>query len=260
MKIGLEFEGVIRNRQTCEIARWSKIDTESQRRIKKLLYTNRCRESVDPCDRYDALAEVRTPPIVNPTAEKLVTALFTEMELATQSFNANGYDIQWWEQPIPEKLHEEIKQEFADGDPEGKKNKLTYTIKDGLPVKYESEGNLFRGGGLHINISSIPSIYAAGLAIELHRRLLSERGYKFESHYRTNLLYRTRYDGKNSYDYDEPIFEYMSHGFNIRSLKDWQKEFSNYQNKGHSHPPQYAWAVILMRHLTNFINDAGKIK
>ena len=257
MKIGLEFEGVIWSMTTGEITRWSKIDPESRRKIKRLMFS--CRPPVEPCDRYDALAEVRTPPIEYPTAEKLVVALFTEMERASHAFSANGYDIQWWEQLMPNAVHEEIRREFNANDPDGKKEKTTYTIVDGKITRYKSEGNLYRGGGLHINISRIPFIFASGLAIELHRSLLGHRKYNFQSHYRNNLLYRTRYELEDDASTYSEIVEYMSHGFNVETLKDWKQEWANATNSG-SFPEKFIWARTLMSVLHNFVEGTKGIQ
>ena len=260
MKIGLEFEGVIRNYETDQITRWSKISAEDRERIQRLIYTRRPR--VDPCDRYDALAEARTKPIENPTAEKLITALFSEMESTSNAFMTAGYTVQWWEQEIPKALHDEIRGEFNRNDPDGKKNKLTYTIANGMPGQYVSEGNLFRGGGLHINVSSVPYELGVGLAIELHKTLYPYRGYCFQSHYRTNLLFRQRYplNERGNNDMEFPILEYMSHGFNVKTLKDWQARWAHFENQGYGYPPEFQWAKSLMTTLTHFKNAVKAFK
>ena len=266
MKIGLEFEGVIRNFATGEISRWSKIPADARMAIKKQMFVRR--QKVDPCDRYDALAEVRTIPIENPTAEKLITALFTEMEAATYAFVANGYFIQWFEQPIPKELHDEIRHDKVLADPDGKKDKITYTIKDGVVGQYVSEGNLFRGGGLHINISSIPNQFAPGVAINLHGGLQHLRlKEKFQSHYRNNLLYRTK-EGAVCVDYSkflsghqfEPIVEYMSHGFNVQRLEGWQKELAYCVNQGYGFPPKFEWAFFVVKHLQAYFDSLKLFK
>jgi len=265
MKIGLEFEGVIRSYTTGEITRWSKIPDEARMAIKKAMFIRR--KKIEPCDRYDALAEVRTPPIENPTAEKLITALFTEMESATNAFVSNGYFIQWFEQPIPKELHDEIRHDKVLADPDGKKDKITYTIKDGIMTEYRSEGNLFRGGGLHINVSSIPQVFAASVAVGLHGGLrhLREKG-KFQSHYRNNLLFRIKqgdecsYYGKFLERSGEHVVEYMSHGFNVPSLKGWQKELDHSVNKGNDFPPKFEWAWFIARHLQRYFESVKNFK
>lgn len=257
MKIGLEFEGVIRNYTTGEIARWSKIDEESRRKIKRLMFP--LRQAVEPCDRYDALAEVRTPPIEFPTAGKLVDALFTEMEKVSHAFSANGYDIQWWEQPIPTALHEEIRREIGGGDPD-KKEKTTYTVTNGKTVEYNSEGNLYRGGGIHINISRIPHVFAPGLAMELHRALSGYKKYNFQSHYRNTLLYRVKWGDERAYTYGEPIVEYMSHGFNVETLKDWKQEYADEANSGTNKTDKFVWARILMLTIHDWVASTKRIQ
>lgn len=228
MKIGLEFEGVIHDFQNGEIVRWSKIDKTKQHRIKRILYANR--EAVSPCDRYDALAEVRTLPIDNPTPEKLITALFSEMELASHAFSANGYDIHWFEEPIPVELHDEITKEFATGDPEGKKNKFTWVVdQHGTYKQFQGTGNLFRGGGIHINISSIPEMFAHSLVRNIDNHLNFHKEKTFKSHYRINILYRTRY----GFNY-EPVLEYMAHGFNVKTLANWRQDLASYSKYTHS--------------------------
>jgi len=227
MKIGLEFEGVIRDRSTGEIARWSKMSEQTRRRIKTAMFPRK--EALDPCDRYDALAEVRTDPLENPGPKELIWTLFGEMERASIAFNNNGYDIQWWEQELPKALHEEIKADFATDDPEGKKSKCTYSLREnGERYEYKSEGNLFRGGGLHINISHVPFQFSQGLMLHLHNGLKNlKTDYKFQSHYRTNFLYRDRYDDKVKIGKpDICIAEYMSHGFNVPTLSGWRERWA----------------------------------
>ena len=272
MKIGLEFEGVIRNYSTGEITRWSKMPEEAKIGIKKMMFVRR--EKIDPCDRYDALAEVRTPPIENPTEEKLINALFTEIETATNAFVSNGYYIQWFEQPIPQKLHDEILHDFAVGDPDGKKDKYTQTIRNGKVEKFESVGNLFRGGGLHISISSIPAILASALVMDLHNDLRGwHRDGKFQSHYRTNLLYRTRCEyllkpSSPNYGskYDE-VVEYMSHGFNIAEVAGWRKRYAPVssekwylQEYDHAEIAPFIWAKIVIENLKRFYKVCGELR
>lgn len=233
MKIGLEFEGVIINYSTGQISRWSGIPEDVRQRIKKMIYVRR--EQEDPCDGYDALAEVRTLPIPNPTPEILIESLYTQMELATNAFAANGYEIRWYEQNMPDELHEEI-QYSLDNPPDGQYPEKKYTqvlTKDGV-VEYKSVGNRFRGGGLHINISSLPEVFAPSVVAGLDKNLSRQRhDYKFQSHYRNNILFRTRCprDSSGKTDYNEPIVEYMAHGFNVLSMKDWRKDLINMSNK-----------------------------
>lgn len=275
MKIGLEFEGVIHDFQTGNIVRWSKIEKAKQSRIQRILYANR--EAVLPCDRYDALAEVRTVPIENPTPEKLIKALFSEMELASHAFSANGYDIHWFEEPIPVELHDEIRKDFAAGDPDGKKNKWTWTINEHDQQKpFQSEGNLFRGGGIHINISSVPDFFGHLLVKTINNHLGYQKEKSFQSHYRTNILYRTR-QGLNY----EPVVEYMSHGFNVKTLENWRQDLIDFSKRNHSekiygyepHPEwneqrgrrhernlNFAWAWSLFDSLDYFYSQVKGVK
>lgn len=273
MKIGLEFEGVIRDRTTGEIARWSKMPDQIKRRIKTAMFPRK--EALDPCDRYDALAEVRTDPLENPSPKELIWSLFEEMERASIAFNNNGYDIQWWEQELPKALHEEIKADFATDDPEGKKSKSTITLKEnGERCEYKSEGNLFRGGGLHINISHVPFLFCEGLMLHLHNGLkYLKTEYKFQSHYRTNFLYRNRYD--DSVKITEPqicIAEYMSHGFNVPTLSGWRERWMNSEkaerqgsrNMGcgtcYGFDMDMRWAFELLRLATQYFNPPSEMK
>jgi hypothetical protein len=264
MKIGLEFEGVIRNYSTGEITRWPKISDKIRSNIKKIMYVGR--EKVEPIDGYDCLAEVRTTPISNPNPYDLLNALFTEMENASRTFVAHGYYIQWYEQPIPKELHEEIKHDLSFAN-DGKKSKYTQTFKDGQVVQYESEGNLFRGGGLHINISSIPEVLAPGLVMYLDKRLRPETDrYKFQSHYRTNVLFRTRIDlntiTNNTYDH---IVEYMSHGFNVPKLSGWREQYEECKKNTHfgvspANTYHLLWADRLITVIKDFVNATKGIK
>lgn len=215
MKVGLEFEGVIVNYSTGEITRWSKIDEATRARIKKLIYIGRKRE--EPCDGYDALAEVRTEPLLNPTPEVLIEALFTQMELASNAFAANGFEIRWFEQKMPENLHKEIQADL--NNPLTKVKKFTQTFTSNGIEGYSSVGNIYRGGGLHINVSPVDFIFAPSLVWRLHTATAHYRNHcKFQSHYRNNILFRQRYSG------NDPLVEYMTHGFNVLSLKDWRKD------------------------------------
>ena len=263
MKIGLEFEGVIHDFQTGNIVRWSKIEKAKQSRIQRILYANR--EAVLPCDRYDALAEVRTLPIENPTPEKLIKALFSEMELASHAFSANGYDIHWFEEPIPVELHDEIRKDFAADDPDGKKDKFTWTVKDFVATQFQGAGNLFRGGGLHINVSSIPHVFAQMVAENLHGRLSCfNLKSEFQSHYRNNILYRVRQD----YTTNDNIVEYMSHGFNVQSLSNWRTDFSHFcqiddhykRIYGEERDLRFNWAWAMIDQLGQFYKDIKSIK
>lgn len=265
MKIGLEFEGPIVSYATGEICRWSSIPEDVRRRIKKMIYLRRDQE--EPCDGYDALAEVRTPPIPNPTPEVLIEALFTQMEIASHAFAANGYDIHWYEQNIPDSLHNEIQLSLLNPPPgQYKIKKYTQVLtKDGA-VEYKSINNRYRGGGLHINISSLPEIFAPSVVAGLDKCLRSFKiGCKFQSHYRNNILFRTRYpmDCKGSTNYNEPIVEYMAHGFNVISLKDWRKDLEIVSNKtwyGKGRNINHMiWAWDVCCFMSDFFKAVGKL-
>jgi len=265
MKIGLEFEGVIVSYATAEITRWSSIPEDLRRRIKKMIYIRR--EQEDPCDGYDALAEVRTLPIPNPTPEILIEALFLQMEIATHAYAANGYEIRWYEQNIPDDLHNQIQFDL-NNPPAGQYKVKKYTqvlTKDGA-VEYKSTGNRFRGGGLHINISSLPEVFAPSVVAGLDKNLSKLRfNYKFKSHYRNNILFRTRYpvDSSGKTDYNEPIVEYMAHGFNVPSLKDWRKDLQSVSNhtwygKGRN-MDHMIWAWNVCGFMSDFFKAVGKL-
>ena len=270
MKIGLEFEGVIRNYSTGVITRWPKIPKEIRTQIKKMMFPGR--KKIEPVDGYDCLAEVRTEPISNPTPFQLLEALFTEMENATNAFMTHGYYIQWFEQEIPKELHDEIKHDCFLRNPDGKKSKYTQTFKDGQVVEYRSEGNLYRGGGLHINISSIPQLFAPALVMFLDRELRPYTGlYKFQSSYRKNILFRTRNDCTNHiinspedhYKFVDYIVEYMSHGFNIPKIEGWKEIWNECENNhGFFYPFNYHlyWAICLIRSLNLFVDSTKQIR
>jgi hypothetical protein len=272
MKIGLEFEGVIRSSRTGDICRWPKIPEESRKLIKRMIYERR--EKVEPIDGYDCLAEVRTLPLENPSPYELINALFTEMELASKAFFAAGYGIQWFEQEIPKAIHDEVVAGANLRDPDGKKRKPTHTFGDGGIKLYQSEGNYFRGGGLHINISNVPRELAPSLVLHLDDKMYRDRvnaHYKHKSHYRTNLLFRMRAVQRerlktlrvgSSTETWDTICEYMSFGFNVPKLEGWREAFDATQKEtcwGEQDPWVY-WPVRLVSALNEWTTKLKEVR
>lgn len=209
MKIGLEFEGVIIDSQTREITRWKNIPEQKQKNICRLINYGENDAKVLPIDTYDCLAEVRTRPLENVSARDMLYSLFSLIERTNRAYESAGYTILWKEMEIPEKLHTEISCEI-DADP-NKSKKATYTINNNGIESYYSKGNRFRGGGIHVNVSPIPTIIAPAFILELHKIMRAHShkadGKQFQSQYRKNILYRTRIEN------NEAIAEYMSFGF-----------------------------------------------
>jgi len=204
MKIGLEFEGLLL--KDSKVVRWSQIPRDQQFRIKCNM--DMMQSELDPCDYYDCLAEVRTDPIVNPTVHSLLDAWMDQIALANKSFKAEGYDIVWAESAISPAMHSAIVKEIALS---GRPKKDVFTIVDGRVVPYLSRGNLFRGGGLHINVSSVHPDVAVAMALEMHACLYRCIDSDFRSNYRKNMLFRKRQDLVTG----EFIAEYMSMGYNF---------------------------------------------
>jgi hypothetical protein len=260
MKIGLEFEGVIRSSRDGTITRWPNIDERVRNNIKRMMFERR--EKIEPIDNYDCLVEVRTPPMKKPTPKKLIIALFTEMENATKAFRANGYFLQWSEQEIPEALHRTIQEALLHNMEHSKKETLCIT-GTGSSDWVKDDTNLFRGGGIHINVSPVPRIFSSALVMGLHNRLEEyKKPFGFKSHYRTNVLYRARWCES------EAIAEYMSFGFNVARLEGWQDtleilntELKNGKYKYGRIPDTYAhmhWAWTLIQFLEKWFEEVAE--
>lgn len=259
MKIGLEFEGVIRSSKTGGIVRWPHIDEKVRNAIKRMIYEKR--EKVEPIDRYDCLAEVRTAPLLNPSPVDLISALYTELELTTNAFMANGYFIQWFEQEISDELHREI-QASINAD-QNKVKKETYTLTAKGCTRWTSEGNRFRGGGLHINVSPVPRMFSTAFVMSLEQSLAAHRNlFRFQSHYRNNVLFRSRFDA-NDKTFKEPITEYMTFGFNVPQVQGWRETLSKVASSGwyysqrdnHEH---IRWAWALCEDLKRWFSEVEK--
>lgn len=254
MKIGLEFEGVIRSQKTGAITRWPQIDEKVRNTIKRMIYERR--EKVEPIDTYDCLAEVRTLPMLNPSPVDLINALYTEIELATNAFMANGYFIQWFEQEISDELHREI-QHTIETNP-NKIKKDTYTVTSKGCTDWRSEGNRFRGGGLHINVSPVPRAFATSFVMGLNRALFYQYRYRFQSHYRNNILFRTRHDASDK-EFKEPIAEYMTFGFNVTQVQGWRETLARVAgNRGYdsrNNCDHIRWAWPLCDSLKQWFNE-----
>lgn len=206
MKIGLEYEGVIVSWDG-DITRWKSIPENLRSKICKLA------EDEFPCDNYDCLAEARMHvPVENPTVDSLSKAFFDRVSKVDMAFKAYGYSVVWGEQKIPEKIHEEILQEFDLSVKAGvRKKKLTFRISNLGVSDYWSHGNMFRGGGIHINVSHVLPRDATGMALSLRTILQPYQFGRFMSNYRNELLFRFR----SAEDTRESIAEFLSFGWNM---------------------------------------------
>jgi hypothetical protein len=253
MKIGLEYEGVIIKEGV--ITRWSEIPRQSQLIVMDVMRDMGCAAShledvLPPCDRYDCLAEVRTRPLVCPQecamAEDLAKALFREIMGCTAAFATEGYSIYWGENKIPSPVHLRISADLS----LSKNKKVTYGIVDGKvwPVDVcngtlsEDLDHIFRGGGMHINVSPVPRNLVPALALMLHQPMSClMNSDHFKSAYRSQLLFRTREE------LGEPIAEYMSYGMSCHD-KEGHFKFSS------------AWAVVAMQMIREFFDSFISVK
>jgi len=215
MKIGLEYEGVIFDKATSQVTRWSSIPKNKQFRIKQRM--DMMGSEVEPCDGYDCLAEVRTEPLVDPNPETLINALMDAVELAEKAYESEGFHILWDEVMIHPRLHADIKLSLANAT----KKDTQYIGRNGVDC-YSSDGNVFRGAGIHVNVSNVHRHIVPAMALQMHSAL---RGYMadhsshsspFYSNYRQNVLFRTRRDDVTGDD----IGEYMSFGFRLPDERD----------------------------------------
>ena len=254
MKIGLEYEGVIHWQKTGDIVRWSDIPMGVRKTIKRIASFGYSHENIqDPCDNYDCLAEVRTIPMTTLTARDILFTLFTELRRTHEAFKYCGYVINWAEEKIPDDLHKKIQHDLdhPTGD-RPKIKKYTQTIVNGTVRPFVNVGNKYRGGGLHINVSSIPCILIPGFVMRLHESLRQYLDTDFKSHYRTNLLFRHRLDGTDS------IAEYMSFGFNLKNKKStkepvWHQSFDLVRHHFH-------WVELMLGEINEFVKAAKEIK
>ena len=215
MKIGLEFEGVITHNG--HIVRWSKIPENIRNGIKEDMGV-----TMDPVDRYDCLAEVRTEPLVNPSPLVLEQTLFKKILEASAAFEWFGYDIIWNEVEIPQAIHDEI---CSDISFETAKKEVM-TIESGLVSLFTATGNSYRGGGLHINVSPVPRLILESFVLNLHGKMHEfTKRYSLKSVYRNHLLFRHRWDPQNG----EWVAEYMSTGFPVDFRGAW------------NYPIEWAW-------------------
>jgi hypothetical protein len=212
MKMGFEYEGVILDHNNQPV-RWSSLHVGTRFKIKAKM--DRMDDPLDPCDAYDCLAEVRTDPLENPTSEQITEALKHEIDMATKAYQSVGLNVYWGEMLIPAKLHQEIVKDLVN-----RPKKYTCTIANGVQTSYSSEGNCFRGGGLHIHVSPISNALVPAWAMLLHERLYGGRlPDDMRSNYRQNLLYRFRQEPPEGYPWRSwsavGIGEYMSYGVNL---------------------------------------------
>jgi len=228
MKIGFEYEGVILDEDN-KIVRWTKIPLKRQFRIKTKMDMMDVKQ--DPIDTYDCLAEVRTEPLENKTPRELVVALRDAIQTADRAFSSEGYSIFWGEMRVPKSLHNEI---LAHIEFTKEFKKETRTLDHGCDQHYESEGNVWRGGGLHVNVSPMPKPMVTAMAVNLHTVLHDLiDNWALNSNYRNNLLWRHREVRDKEGVVTDKIGEYMSFGFNLEDvgpLDIWEEASSHWSS------------------------------
>lgn len=234
MKVGLEYEGVIRDSLTNKIVRWGELSKNTEENIIKACKFNiYLGKNTFPVDNYDCLAEVRTRPLSNPTNEELLNHLFSEIVSLTKIFKENGLKIEWGECNIPIEIHDSIVESKNEKE---KKEKTTYTLgNQGEKIWTPSSVDKRRGGGLHINVSGLNEKVLISWVCDLHNRLRIFRSPKMRSHYRNQILYREKFDVTNS----KPIFEYISFGFEILIKENTLENIVSFVNH------QFHWAEAI---------------
>lgn len=226
MKIGLEYEGVIK-REGIAI-RWNDLPIDLRARIQGI-------NTIAPVDRYDCLAEVRFLEQNELTSRNLLYDLFTHIIFLSEKFRKEGLSIEWKENDISQDLHDRIVKDFGQ---DKKSKKITYTLgNQGLQVWQPGVIDKRRGGGLHINVSGLPKNSWLNWVMDMHEGLRDFKNSQMRSHYRNRILFRKRYIGT------EEVFEYMSFGFELPLDSDKLsfKEFFEI-TKHHFH-----WAEAVLR-------------
>jgi hypothetical protein len=213
MKIGLEYEGVLYKDN--KIVRWKELPDE----IKKHLNSH---YNKTPIDNYDCLAEVRTYPMINPTAEFLLQELFNGIFSLAIRCKHYGIDIKWQECEISSDLHkviciECIKDLYGANVDYGQTNKKITYVLDKITYKKDiwlsKQTDSFRGGGLHINISGLKENSLISWVKNMSP-FINHYGDIWKSSYRNNILFRDRIiDG-------ERVFEFISFGIKLPSFDE----------------------------------------
>ena len=252
MKIGFEYEGVILD-DNGQITRWSDIPLQRQFRIKTKMDMMATKQN--PCDHYDCLAEVRTEPLEDKSPRELLLAFRDVIQLADNAFQTEGYFVHWGEMRIPTALHQQILRDLGESK-DRKKN--TRTIVDGVEVQYDSKGNVWRGGGMHVSFSDIEDFLMPGVAVNLHTRLHRYlEDWALNSNYRNNLLWRHRDERDQNGAIVHKIGEYMTFGFNLADILDLAKwdEQSKYRYAGNGQNHPIHWMTEIHNVLTDYLYD-----
>jgi len=200
MKIGLEYEGVLY--KGGKIVRWADLPNK----VKEHLLQHY--KNIKPVDNYDCLAEVRTSPISDPDTQKILYELFEAILALDARFHYYGIYIKWKECKLTSELHNKIILDCLKEDPDQPaQEKITYQLHPTKIWKPLST-NLYRGGGLHINVSGLKNEYLEKWVEKMWESLCS-KSKEWKSVYRKIPLFRQKEI------FTENVFEFMSLGLEL---------------------------------------------